>query len=90
MEWRICYVADLRKQVQWLKNSKDYEKLETLRNRTDTVKHWISDIELKLDINKVNSDKNMKNINIYVYTQIFIHINRYLIVDKSQLIRKDT
>lgn len=90
MEWRICYVADLRKQVQWLKNSRDYEKLETLRNRTDTVKHWISDIELKLDINKVNSDKNMKNINIYVYTQIFIHINRYLIVDKSQLIRKDT
>lgn len=90
MEWRICYVADLRKQVQWLKNSRDYEKLETLRNRTDTVKHWISDIELKLDINKINSDKNMKNINIYVYTQIFIHINRYLIVDKSQLIRKDT
>lgn len=90
MEWRICYVADLRKQVQWLKNSKDYEKLETLRNRTDTAKHWISDIELKLDINKINSDKNMKNINIYVYTQIFIHINRYLIVDKSQLIRKDT
>lgn len=90
MEWRICYVADLRKQVQWLKNTKDYEKLETLRNRTDTVKHWISDIELKLDINKINSDKNMKNINIYVYTQIFILINRYLIVDKSQLIRKDT
>ena len=77
MEWRICYVADLRKQVQWLKNSKDYEKLETLRNRTDTVKHWISDIELKLDINKINSDKNMKNI---IKWEILIEITFVVVI----------
>ena len=58
-------------------HSRDHKKLGTLRNRTDIVEHQISDIELKLAINKMNSDKNMticKYIciytNFYTYKQI--------------------
>lgn len=59
------------------------------------VENQISDTDLKLDLNKMNSDKKeiWQRINIYmcvIYTYICIHMYRYIIVNKRWLIKRVT
>ena len=52
-------------------NPRSHKDLRTVRNRIDIVENQISNVEIKLDINTINSYRK-ENMIIYNYDNIYV------------------